>query len=208
MVGCGDNYMNALIVCDRYDDFLQITLPLNRHHFDRVVVVTSPGDLATKKIASDCGAEICETDLCKNGPFDLWGASETGLDTLGREGWICRMDADVVMPYHLTGSLQEGNLYGPRRRLFDGKYLPPEPVWYRYPTDLDSNIFAGYLQLFNASDLGNSPWFYSPTKDASTGDILFQARWPADRRVRPPWEVLHLGPTGVNWWGRVSPRFR
>jgi len=32
------------------------------------------------------------------------------------------------------------------------------------------------------------------------------ARWPVEKRVWLPTFVLHLGPHGKNWCGRVTPR--
>ena len=42
--------MNAILVCVDYSDLLAITLPHNRHHFNKVMVVTTPEDKDTIRL--------------------------------------------------------------------------------------------------------------------------------------------------------------
>jgi hypothetical protein len=87
-----------------------------------------------------------------------------------------------------------------------GWIYPSEETWGRYPIHRNINEWAGYSQIFNCADpvLGDSPWHQVDWKHAGGADSFFQAKWPRDRKIRPDWNVLHLGESGVNWMGRSS----
>jgi hypothetical protein len=237
--------MNAILVSVDFSDLLAVTLSYNRHHFDRVMVVTDKSDRATVEVAKANHAEfLCTDAFYENGAdFNKWAALEEGLDNLGRKGWLCLMDADVLWPESLDtketkegnlwawvdeGSeskvgtfLYEGTLYTPRRRMLEdvttlldktdrenSQYqLPDEQDWGRYPLHPQDREFAGYSQIFHADDphLGKTPWHETDWAHAGGADSFFQAKWPEANKVRPPFEVLHLGPAGVNWCGRATP---
>jgi hypothetical protein len=84
---------------------------------------------------------------------------------------------------------------------------PPEKEWCQYPLHRNAAEWAGYSQIFHASDpvLGPPPWHDVTWRHAGGADSFFQEKWPASRKVRPPFEVLHLGEAGVNWCGRAGP---
>lgn len=221
--------MNAVIVCVDFHDLLALTLSYNREHFDRVVVVTSPWDRFTRRVALDNDAVPFITDVFYQGGahFNKGTALEHALDFLGRKGWLCILDADIVLPKGIPIGASAGtpnfptlsiwvdeiavlsNLYTPRRRMLEDlsslQGIPSEDQWTNYPLEPAWN-FAGYTQIFHGSDpvLATRPWFGAFTS-AAGGDTLFQDRWEYRKKVRPNWEVLHLGPGGVNWAGRVTP---
>ena len=127
---------------------------------------------------------------------------------MGREGWLAIMDADVVWPAALVlAEFAEGNLYGPRRRMMTdvGRAVPEEKFWGSYPLHGDRE-YAGYSQIFHAEDphLGIPPWHEVNWRHAGGGDSFFQALWPEAKKIRLPWEVLHLGEAGKNWCGRAT----
>lgn len=214
--------MRAIMVAVGYTDLLEVTLPYNRHHFDRVYVVTDwkhsdeVGDVCDRY-----GAAVLITDSFYEGGavFNKWRALEWGLDVIGREGWLCLMDADVLWPkvtnlnpdpvLRWGWSLQFGRLYTPLRRMFvdTSKPIPPESEWGRYPVHRNVAEWAGYSQIFHASDpvLGPAPWHDVNWRHAGGADSFFQAKWPKERKKRPPFEVLHIGPAGENWCGRATP---
>lgn len=205
--------MRAILVSVQYSDLLALTLPYNRHHFEAVYVVTSTADAPNvRPIAEANRAEVVVTDLFyeRGARFNKWAALEHGLDVMGRHGWLCIMDADVLWPTFLRGfTPTRGNLYTPRRHMCETipGAVPPEDGWPVYPLHPQQREFAGYSQTFAASDpaLGPPPWHDTGYSHAGTADSFFQAKWPDARKVRPPFEVLHLGPAGVNWAGRASP---
>jgi hypothetical protein len=54
--------MEAVITCVKNADFLAHTLPLNKPHFDRIVIVTAPEDEDTKRICDYWGVKYHATD--------------------------------------------------------------------------------------------------------------------------------------------------
>ena len=205
--------MNALTVCVDYDDLLQITLPYNCRYFDKIVIVTSPKDTATFDFAlSRSNVEVLATDtFYKDGASFAKGlAIEEGLDHLGRDGWICIVDADVIIPEDvLVTCPQVGYLYTPHRYLLeDPRKWSPDLDWKSLPTVRESE-HAGYCQFFHADDpvlKDARPWYGTRWKHAAGCDSDFQAHWDKDHKIRLPWKVLHIGPHGLNWHGRFTPK--
>ena len=204
--------MNSIVVCVQFDDLLAITLPQNARHCERVLVVTSPADEATQDVVSPVpNAEVCATDaFYRHGAaFNKGLALEEGFDVLGREGWLLVWDADVVMPDRMDlADVEVGSLYSPHRRMCRNiAEYHGQTDWRQWPIQGDLE-HAGYFQLFHAADplLRDRPWYGIDWRHAGGCDSDFQAKWPAQKRVRLPFEVLHLGVAHLNWHGRCQPR--
>lgn len=244
------------MVCVNYADIAAITLPYNRHHFDRVGIVTDLDDNETIKVAIEHKCDLIRTDLFtqRGATFNKWAALEYGIDALGFRncGWLTIMDADVLWPKLLPmrmSDLAPGHLYTPLRRMWDnwpmyngergwqrGQPLT-EAEWNLFPLHRQQQEFAGYTQIFHTSDPALSPcatcgcsldqhkhvrqkiglqhpnlyteccnfvWHQTDWKHCGGADSFFQMKWPDYKKVRPPFEVLHLGPAGTNWFGRAS----
>ena len=188
--------MNAITVSVDFSDFLGQTLPHNRRHFDRFVVVTNLTDDATVDVATKWNCQVFRTDaFTRDGTwFNKGLALEEGFDVLGREGWIVVMDADTVLPQDgIASSLSPGNLYSPRRRLWRNDTWDGSWDWSCLPVFPDKE-FAGYCQIFHVSDpiLTTRPW-YSGEWINGCADSDFQAKWPPNKKIRPRFEVLHIG---------------
>lgn len=225
--------MRAILVAVDYTDLLSITLSYNRHHFDDVMVVTDHhGYDELLPLVRQHVATVYATDaFYDNGAFfNKWKALEEALDVFGRHGWLCVMDADVLWPKEIPAEIKWhkriGNLYTPRRRMWDEwpavphmlagaaaywsekaeALIPVEKEWSRFPLHRQDKEFAGYSQIFHADDpaLGPPPWHQTNWIHAGGADSFFQAKWSEAKKVRPPFEVLHLGPAGVNWFGRSA----
>ena len=210
--------IKGLTICVEFDDLLRLTLPCNALHFDELVVVTSPDDRATLQAVDEVCRErgFDHVDVYQTNAFTKRGAAfnkgmclEHGLDVVGRSGWLLVWDVDVVMPDAMDLShIEPGKLYCPRRRMCRN---PAEYTgradWTRWPI-LPETEHAGYFQLFHADDpvLARRPWFSLDWRHAGGYDTEFQARWPKRLKLRPPFEVLHLGEAYLNWHGRVQPR--
>lgn len=222
--------MNAAMVCVNYSDLLAVTLPYNRHHFEQVLVVTSPNDTATQELAVEYGCTLHVTDAfyARGAKFNKWAALEEGLDARDfRHGWLCLLDADVLWPKQLTitqaGSrllidnicLDVGQLCSPLRYMAPWPTMvngiayavpPAEELWHTYNVHRNIAEWAGYSQIFHCDDpaLGLPPWHEVDWTHAGGADSVFQRKWTAANKVRPPWRVLHLGETGENWFGRST----
>ena len=204
--------MRAILVCVDYADILALTMPYNLHHFSSVLVVTSVADVATKELTKAIGVDLFVTDsFYSNGAvFNKWLALEEGLDYLGRNGLLCIMDADVLWPKTIPAfDYQVGSLYTPRRRVLktvDQTLDVDTIVWSDVPLYNDVE-FAGYSQIFYAEDatLGEAPWHQVDWAHAGGADSFFQNKWGANHRIRPPFDVIHLGDPGKNWCGRSTP---
>jgi len=201
--------LRAILVSVDYGDLLEVTLPLNRHHFLEVVVVTAQEDKQTLRVAKKhrCRTFTTKAFWSRGADFNKWKALEEGLDFMGRDGWICIMDADVVWPARAEWQLEFGCLHSPLRHLLDDVKLPLPQDWDDLPIDLNLGEWAGYTQVFHACDpvLGPPPWHEINWRHAGGADSLFQAKWTFEKKRRPPWCVLHLGQTCVNWCGRATP---
>ena len=200
----------AVTVCVDYWDYLSITAPKNKHHFEKMFVVTSTADHRTQQLCSDLGIScFCTDAFYRNGAyFNKWLALEEGLSVLRKESsleWLCLLDADIIWPETIYApDLEIGNLYGPNRRM-STKPLP-EKQWGAVPL-WPLKEFSGFTQIFHVTDphLPIPPWHQTDWKHAGGADTFFQALWPEDKRIRLPFEVLHIGPNGTNWCGRVNP---
>ena len=201
----------AVLVSVDFADLLDVTLPYNQHHFEEVLVITSTADKQSQEVARNRGAKVYETDSFyePGAIFNKHKPLEEGLEAMGRQGWICIMDVDVLWPKILPKfGLEPGHLYGPGRRVMTepSKTIPED--WSGFPAYLpNSRLIAGYSQLFHADDpyLGNPPWHETNWRHAGGADTFFQLQWPAMNRIRLPFDVLHLGEVGMNWCGRTSP---
>lgn len=208
--------MRAITIAVDYEDLLSIVLSYNRHHFEEWWVVTVPGDPCLNLCADYDNVKVCRTTAfeIEKGLFRKWAALEEGLDAMGREGWIVVMDADVLWPSHLPSDWNpvQGYLYTPYRRILP--YWPETPIpsereWLNLDRHWQESEWAGYTQVFHADDpvLQNvRPWYDPSWIHCGGGDSFFQALWPRPKKIRPTWEVLHLGPHGANWFGRVSTK--
>lgn len=201
--------MNAVVVCVNYDDLLAITLPRMASTFSRVLVVTDNCDQATAEAVSKCGANLYRTDVFyqRGAAFNKGAALEEAFDALGRHGWMCVIDADILLPEQFAPALSPGCLHAPRRRLCAQPRRGVLRDWSEYRVIVDTDM-AGFCQIFHADDpiLAQRPWYDTGWKHAGGCDSSFQARWDESHRIWLPFEVLHLGPISRNWWGRTTRR--
>jgi hypothetical protein len=210
--------IKSIVVCVEYDDFLEITLPRNSRHFSKTLVVTSPADKKTQAVARKYGCECYTTDaFYRDGAaFNKGLAMEEGFDVLGRDGWICVWDADIVMPDNIEFTGKDPScLYSPVRCLLeDPTKFKDDMDWKSLPIPTRDEEFDGFFQMFHASSV-KRPWYGTQWRHAGGCDSDFQLKYPVRKRKRLPFVVLHLGSEGVpelgtrigrNWRGRVTPR--
>jgi hypothetical protein len=183
------------------------------------LVVTSDKDIKTIQLVNELGYDCYTTDAFyrRGALFNKGAAMEEGFDVLGREGWICIWDCDIVMPSDIRIPMMEQDcLYGPNRRILENPIDFQDGLdWSKYPCPTHPNEFAGYFQLFHASTLPQRPWYSTDWTHAGGCDSDFQSKFPQSKCRRTSFDVLHLGPEGMpehgsrvgrNWCGRVIPR--
>lgn len=115
--------IEAIIVCENYDDYLSLTLPHNIQEVDRLLVVTSQEDEKTKELCDRLGVEYCVSKRIheKGAVLAKGKAINDGLDYLGSgKDWILIIDADIILPIGFKKSVKEhtlntGYLYYTRR---------------------------------------------------------------------------------------------
>lgn len=200
--------MRAITVCVDYADILEITFPYNSHHIDDFLVVTTSRDDNTINLCKSLGVITYVTDAFyrQGAHFNKWLALEEGLSYFGRHSLLCIMDADIVFPSTINMEYVEHNLYTPKRRMNPNISIPPESEWHNYPYSANTTEFSGYTQIFYATDehLPHAPWHQVNWKHAGGADTFFQNNWPTPNKIRPNYEVLHLGEPGTNWCGRTQ----
>ena len=207
--------MKALTVCVDYDDLLALTLPRNLQHLEEVLVVTAPQDERTKALVEETrGARCYITDAFYRGgaQFNKGAAVEEAFDQLGREGWMCIIDADTLLPQAVSWPNEVGFIYSAPRRMCREQDKAVAAVetydWSGFKLGSDGEP-AGYLQVFHARDpaiAGARPWYGLGWKGANGCDSDFSARWGRKKWRSLPFEVLHLGDDNLNWWGRQTKR--
>jgi len=203
----------AFITCVDFDDLLVASLKANAKHFDQVIVITAPHDKPTIRVASTAMNTVSfATDAFYQGgaSFNKGLAIEKALNLFGRSGWIVCMDVDIVLPDPLpidTSKLDTESLYGARRRMC---YDPAEykgPDWSKFHVKFDGEI-PGCFQLFHgsAAALKDKPWYGTSWRHAGGYDSDFEAKFRPHNTQWLPFDILHLGEDGNNWYGRVSER--
>lgn len=146
------------------------------------------------------------------------------------DNWICLMDVDILWPKSLkvhthphridyetptiTSYQKINQLCTPLRhmmvdipKVFTAKDIPEESEWKKFPIHRNVKEWAGYSQIFNTKDKhlpSTPPWHEVDWVHAGGADSFFQALWPRGLRIRPNFNVLHLGSSGENWLGRAT----
>ena len=226
--------LQTVIACVHYDDFLALTLLHNLPLLDAATVLTSPHDAATIALANRLGVPLFLTEAWHTGgPLNKALALNewlTHASAMAPDAWFMSLDADILLFTPVPECLPQLDptcLYGPRRRMCDTPQalqdllhgrrslqdLPLEP-----PITVNLKMgeagaevavnpaaLSGYFQLWHQA--AGEPRLFQPTGTAQTYDVLFGLQWPEQQRVLLDWEVVHLGPTQVNWSGRQSERW-
>lgn len=106
-------YIEAVTVCVNYSDFLAHTLPLNKHHFDDWVIITTREDKETQKLCSYHNVKCLTTDrFTENGePFNKAKGINEGLLFHSKRDWMVHVDADMVLPANFRQIVQNMELY-------------------------------------------------------------------------------------------------
>jgi hypothetical protein len=221
-------YLEGIIVCVNYSDFLAHTLPHNKNHFDNLIVITDTKDEKTKKLCEYYHVRCIQTDIFyENGDsFNKGAAINYGLSQLENKGWVIHLDADIYLP-PLTRNILENiplephKIYGADRLM-----CPSYEKWMEFINDpqkiqegwvyIHMNIFPigvriaeynnkdagyepiGYFQLWNPK--GSDVFNYPTQHDyCDRTDVLFCKKFARkDRELLPEIIVIHLESEGLS----------
>jgi len=207
--------LEGIIVCKNYSDYLATTLPLNKKHFDKLVVVTTEEDKKTQEVCTANSVEfVFSNRFLLNGPFNMGAATNDGFKALSKTDWILRLDADIVLPDSFGETIKKKALnnqcfYGTSRMVCEtteeyNDYIKTKKCK-KHETEFAG---SGFFQLFKASAwvLKNRPEWYSNSFPSAGGvDLEFRDLWKNYGLVKNlDLPVVHLGRTGVNWGGRTD----
>ena len=140
--------IEAVTVCVNYSDFLAHTLPHNKNHFDKIVIVTDTKDSETKRVCDYYNVMCIQTDVFyENGnKINKGKGINEGLKHLDGDGWIVHLDADIYLP-PLTRSileridLDEETIYGVDRMM-----CPTYEKWTEF-IDNPSPMHEGWIYV-------------------------------------------------------------
>jgi FkbM family methyltransferase len=204
--------IEAIIVCKNYSDYLKITLPLNKKHFDNIVIVTSADDVGTQDLCQKHNVNyIIYNDFNKNNAkFNFGGARSYGLQNLKYNDWVIIMDGDIIMPNNFRELF---NLDKNDINKFYGSYRRFVPSIRDY-SDLINNIKSihefeaiegsgcGFFQCINLNSVTANHYglanLYRDSYSAEEVDIDFLKLWcpligKDPNLVRTGIELWHLG---------------
>jgi hypothetical protein len=205
-------FLECVTVCVEYDDFLSITLALNKKHFDDYKVVTIANDMKTQSICRENKINTVITKrLYENGDlFNKGKAINDGLKEICKSDWILLLDADIILPNDFRHKIESYNL--------DKENIYGCPYFFVYNlSEINNNsvpIYSrpyGYFQLFSGQNniIKNRGEKIYPEEfgTASKSDSVFFRFWNRkNRSVIDKMVVKHLSGQH-NWSGRTSERF-
>ena len=223
-------YLEAVIVCVNYSDFLAHTLPHNKHHFDRLIVVTDKSDTKTKDLCEFHHVECVQTDAfySEGAPFNKAKGINFGLNRLSRKGWVLHLDADMYLP-PLTRRILENIELNPQHIYgIDRLMCPTYEAWINFlerPKPIHegwiyihSTIFPmgvriaeymskgyepiGFFQLWHPETSGVY-WYPEEHGAADRTDVLFAKKWPRGLRSLIPEVIgIHLDSEDLQSMGK------
>ena len=221
-------YLEGVIVCVNYSDFLAHTLPHNKTHFDNLIVITDTKDKKTKELCEYYHVKCIQTDIFyeNRDSFNKGAAINYGLSQLENKGWVIHLDADIYLP-PLTRNILENiplephKIYGADRLM-----CPSYEKWVDFINDpqkiqegwvyIHLNSFPigvrlaeynnknagyepiGYFQLWNPK--GSNVFNYPTQHDYCDRTDVLQCKKFArkDRELLPEIVVIHLESEGLS----------
>ena len=204
--------IEAVTICVNYADFLSYTLPWNKPLLDRWIIVTSKGDLATRRLCEYHGVQCVLTeDFYLNGDaFNKAKGINAGFAQLGGKDWVLHLDADIILPPLFQRTLDRIDLdpetlysidrmdclgadawdsfvASPTIQMEAGVFVhfDPFPMLPRiYQPERGGYVPIGYFQLFHsqAKALGGKLQYPTDSGMADRTDMQFALQWPGINR--------------------------
>ena len=214
-------FLEAFTFCVNYDDYLAVTMPLNKVHFDEWTVVTSPEDSKTQELCSQHGVRCVITNrMYEDGSILNKGkALNECVKHLKRDDWTVHIDADTILPKNFRSMmnvrpLKIDSLYGAYRkepvdlrqvcRIYDPDVRFVRHCYVGLSLGPYSDSPIGYFQLFSFKSpaiVDKDNPFTETNKDVNHYDIEFiDCFEPQNRIMFTDFQVIHL-PHVPNWNG-------
>jgi hypothetical protein len=213
-------YLEIVMVCVDYSDFLAFTLPQAKMNSDYLVVVTTPADQKTQKLCQYYNVECVVTNaFYEDGDsFNKAKGINAGMKYLSKRDWVLHMDADIYLPSMTKNILQKKDLnkhkiYGvdrlmcPDYKSWMNYISKPEPIhdaWIfihlnAFPiasrvADYNGDGYSpiGYFQLWNPNVSGIK-CYPEQHGAADRTDMLFAKGWDKSlRELIPEVVAIHL----------------
>jgi glycosyltransferase involved in cell wall biosynthesis len=141
-------YLECVVVCVNYSDFLAHTLPYNKNLFDKMVVVTDTKDEKTKALCEYYHVTCVQTDIFyKNGNvFNKGAAIDEGLKHLSNRDWVLHLDADIYLPPLTRTVLEKLPLQNHKMYSCDRLMCPSYEQWIKF-MDKPRNVQEGWIYI-------------------------------------------------------------
>lgn len=111
---------NAISVCVNYDDYLMHTLPSNRRFFTNFYIITdTKNEKILKPLVDQYDIKLVITNRFyeEGASFNKGKAINVALKKIS-PGWVCHLDADIILPSNFEPSnLEEDTIYGLPRKM-------------------------------------------------------------------------------------------
>lgn len=188
--------IDGLVVCENYSDYLCQCIENWKKSLRSILVVTSNRDIDTHNLVEMYELDIFKTDVFweRNAKFNKGAAISQAYNSRQWDDWVLFFDADIKPPDNIASMIGcpiVGNLYGANRVLENGEKINESEI-------------VGAFSLFHSSDKNAKirPIVDVHWSHCGNYDSRFQGRWDADRKIKLPIEVTHLGAPFENWCGR------
>ena len=206
----------GICVSYNYFDTLQFMLPVNYLHFDKLYIVTQEDDTTTidfcKKFANVI--VLYYNFKANNKNFDKFGAlnyAQTLAYVENPDSWYLLLDSDILLPSNmidilLNEQLDSECLYGACRlfALQSSDLLDRSSLKASYDILINRShsppSILGYFQLYKKKFVYHPMCF----SDASKGDLSFGYINFTIFCILENLNVIHLGPEGINWFGKIQ----
>lgn len=219
-------YIECVVVCVNYSDFLAHTLPHNKQHFDHMIVVTTPEDKATQDVCTHYNVECLTTrEMTSNGdPFNKAKGINVALQYLSKRDWVVHLDADMYLPPLTRGileriNLDKNNIYGIDRMMcptfeawidYIKKPTPTHTGWvYIHPTIFPMGVRIGEFMSDGYEPIGFFQMWHPNTSGvklypenhgaADRTDVQHAKKWARKNRALIPEIIgIHLDSEDLN----------
>jgi hypothetical protein len=205
--------LSCVLVSVGYGQALAETLPHNRPLFDQIVVVTTPEDETSRRVAEECGATLVLSRRCfdDDHAFNKGRMLNDGLAALDDPDWVVFTDADILMSDSLRAFVM-GNALNPGCLYFTGRKDRTAVFSQHEDANLEPN---GYFQLFHPRARSIRHFWPKLVSEefcsAGSVDSWFFQQWPVNKLILvPELRVEHISSRWLaeNWNGIGSKKGR